>query len=271
MGRIISIIMACATGIISGEALADGSGPAPHRPRFEAWGGLFLTRTDTRFQVNSDSLGEGTPLDGEEDLGLPRDGTAIRLGAALRFGDQRRHVIEASYFTLDRDAESSLQSTIQFGEETITASAAVTSRFAADIFRLHYIFMVLSGERHEAGIALGAHVSDVDVALEAPDLAIDEDAGALVPLPTAGLRAQLHVMPRIKLRGSTDLFYLVGDHYRGVLWDHYAGVDIDITGNVGLGLGYNQVHVDAESDTNSYSGFLDMTYGGLLATIRVMM
>ncbi|MGF1455529.1 MAG: hypothetical protein ACFB6R_09155 [Alphaproteobacteria bacterium] len=254
----------------STPALAGGNEP-PHRPRFEAWGGVFFTGTDTRFQVDSETLGDGTPIDGEEDLGLPRDGQALRVGAAVRFGARRRHVVEASYFTLDREADTTVTSQIRFGEETVTAETPVSSRFAADIARFHYTFMVLSGARHEAGITVGLQASDVDVALTAPDLGIDEAAGAPVPLPTIGLRSQVHVTPRIKLRSATDVFTYSGDQVSGLVWDTMVGIDLDVTRNTGVGLGYNFVRVDADVDLPDFSGFLDLTYGGVLATFRVMM
>ncbi len=244
---------------------------APHRPRIEAWGGLFFNKTDTAFRTASDLLGTGTLIDGEEDLGLAPSGTTWAVNLALRLGKNKRHMLEGRYFALKREAQTTLQRTIQFGDEIVPVFAAAQSHYAADIFRAHYSYMVSTGRRHELGLALGLVASDVDVALEVPVLGIDEDEGLPLPVPTVGLRAQGHLAPRLRLRASTDVFVLPVRDIDGTLIDSFVGLELDLTHRLGLGAGYTFVDIDVDSSLDGYSGSLEVTYRGLMSYIKVMM
>ncbi|MGI9206256.1 MAG: hypothetical protein ACR2Q3_19730, partial [Woeseiaceae bacterium] len=85
--------------------------------------GAFLTDRDTTGRVDSETLGLGTVIDAEDDLGLDSSDTVARLDAYYRFNT--RHRIDFSVFDLSRDATGTIDRSIQFRDEIFDVDSTI--------------------------------------------------------------------------------------------------------------------------------------------------
>ena len=83
--------------------------------RFSFSIGAFITDRDTDARLDSQTLGQGTDIDFEDDLDLDSSGTVFRLDAFYRFN--RRHRIDFAIFDLSRDSSATINESIQFGDD----------------------------------------------------------------------------------------------------------------------------------------------------------
>ncbi len=77
--------------------------------------GAFFVEEDTEIRVSSDTLGEGTLISFEDDLGLDEDEEAVRLVGHYRFSP--RHRINFGYFKISSDATTTVLRDIIFDDE----------------------------------------------------------------------------------------------------------------------------------------------------------
>ena len=76
--------------------------------------GFFRPAIDTSIRADSETLGKGDGVDFEEDLGFKKDQDANRLSGYWRIAP--RHRLQFGHFDYDRDAISTIDREIQFGD-----------------------------------------------------------------------------------------------------------------------------------------------------------
>jgi hypothetical protein len=105
--------------------------------------------------------GEGTEVDSEDDLGLDRVTLRPRLGIRWRPG--RRHELEASYLSVSRTGQNSLERDITIDSVTYVAGAELDSRVGQNQLGVSYRWAIHAAERSQAGLSvgLGATFSDL--------------------------------------------------------------------------------------------------------------
>jgi hypothetical protein len=89
-----------------------------------------------------------------------------------------------------------------------------------------------------------------------------------------GVRGEVVLTERWRMKGSVDLFYLEYDNFTGGLADTFLGVEYLPTKHVGFGLGINSVRlkVEADSDDTDYpvdfTGKVKFDFTGLLLYVK---
>lgn len=162
-------------------------------------GGVFLPSFDTNVQVDS-SLGSGTDINLEDDLGLTNNETIFWGDMSWRFA--RKHRLTAAYFGLKRDASAVANKDLVIGDETYPAGASVSTEFKLQIIPFIYSFSFLNEEKYEFGASLGLHWFTIDLNVSGSASADDEDiqnsvsADGNAPLPLLGLFFDYHFTPK---------------------------------------------------------------------------
>ena len=224
--------------------------------------GVFITDRNTEGRLDSDTLGLGTVIDAEDDLGLDSSDTVVRLDAYYRFN--RRHRIDFSIFDLSRDATATIDGSIQFGDQIFDINSTVSSEYDLAIYKMAYTYSFLQRDKGYLGVTGGLYVVSTDISLNEVDTGQFESDGLTAPLPVIGLRGDYQLTPRLMLRSSAELFAVNFDNVDGSLFDFYIGLNYYFHSNFAVGLGYNSVTVDVDADGSDFKGALDWSYDGIL-------
>lgn len=227
--------------------------------------GAFITDRNTEARLDSETLGMGTVIDVEDDLGLDSSDTVARLDAYYRFNP--RHRIDFSIFDLSRDATATIDRSIQFGDEIFDINSTVSSEYDLTIYKIAYTYSFLQRDNGYLGVAGGLYVLSNDISLTDANTGQFESDGLTAPLPVIGLRGDYRLTPRLMLRSSAELFAIEYDNVDGRLFDFYIGLDYHFHDNFAVGLGYNNVSLDVDADGSEFNGALDWLYDGVLLSV----
>ena len=227
--------------------------------------GAFLTDRDTNARLDSETLGLGTVIDAEDDLGLDSSDTVARLDAYYRFNP--RHRIDFSIFDLSRDATATIDESIQFGDEVFDINSTISSEYDLSIYKAAYTYSFLIRDNGYLGVTAGLYVLSTDISLTESNTGQFEADDLTAPLPVIGLRGNYQWTPRLVLRSSAEIFAIEFDHVDGSLIDFYVGLDYHFHDNFAVGLGYNNVSLDVDADGSEFKGALDWTYDGVLLSV----
>jgi hypothetical protein len=228
--------------------------------------GVFITDRNTEGRLDSDTLGLGTVIDAEDDLGLDSSDTVARLDAYYRFNP--RHRIDFSIFDLSRDATATIDESIQFGDEIFDINSTISSEYDLRIYKVAYTYSFLMRDNGYLGVTAGLYVLSTDISLTESNTGQFEADDLTAPLPVIGLRGSYQLTPRLMLRSSAELFTIEFDDVDGSLVDFYVGLDYHFHDNFAVGLGYNNVSLDVDADGSDFQGALDWTYDGALLNVK---
>ena len=126
----------------------------PGEETFTISGGVFLSSFDTSAQVDT-SLGIGTGINLEDDLGLSSDETTFWGDVSWRFA--RKHHLTVGYFGFTRDANAVAEEEITIGDETFPVGASLSTEFKVQIVPFAYSYSFMNEEKYEFGASLGVH------------------------------------------------------------------------------------------------------------------
>jgi hypothetical protein len=236
-GRTVCCVLSLAAA--GTPAQANGAG----HQRLWVQAGAYHPAIETTMKLDSSRGVSGTQLNLEQDLGLSDSTTDPWLLIGGRLGDRWR--LEFEYFTLDREAGLALSRSIRFGDTTYPIASALKTQFDSMIYRFSVGYSVMRTPDAEAGVTLGAHVTDFTVRLAgeaatagvAP-VTLDETEHQTVPLPTIGVYGSYTITPAWTLSGRVDVFKIAVGDYDGRLVDFDVSVAYHFTRNFALGAGY---------------------------------
>ncbi len=227
---------------------------------FEISANALALDIQSELRFDSASLGQGTLINFENDLGLDSSKTAYRYEGRLRLG--RNHVLEGSYMDLSRSGTGTLTQTIQFGDQTYNVATTVDSTLDINFYRFAYSYYFINQANVELGAAIGVQVPDIDASLIDTNTNITESYSGAVPIPTVGLRANVSVLPNLSLRGSADLFSLSAGDFDGSLTDISVKAEYRILDTLGIGVGYNKFDIDGSLQNTSQDFATNLNYDG---------
>ncbi len=156
-------------------------------------------------------------------------------------------------------------------------NTTVTSFFDTEIFKAAYRWTPVAEDTWEAGVSLGLHWMRFGVGMAASSLAVSEDFEQDAPLPVVGLHAEWAFLPRLRLRGSSEWFYVdlsgVGDlnELKGLITDNVLAVEWDALDFLGLGVGYNFFLLDFSVGDDALTLDAEYEYSGLLLYGRLFL
>ncbi|MFQ6024417.1 MAG: hypothetical protein ACE5NW_17010 [Acidiferrobacterales bacterium] len=226
--------------------------------------GVFFVEESTQIKLSSDTLGEGTKIDFEDDLGLDEDEEVARLIGHYRF--KPRHRIEFSYFNISRDGTATLLRDIQIEDTIFPAGSRVRSELDFTVFNASYAYSFYQTPKLELGVTTALTIYDFDSNIVAPLTRTQEDGDGTAPFPTFGLRVKWPFKPKWLLAASFDYFEIDESDVEGEVIDILVGVEYQAWKKVALGLGYNDVTIEAEDKEDLDE--LDWDYDGFFGYAR---
>ena len=265
--------LACGAFALGCGAAQAADGNLPWEKGSLSIGG-FITNSSTDLQINSDSLGVGAVVDLEDTLGVSSDKSTWRLDGFWRFGNTRRHQIDFTYFDSRRSGNRVLDESIQIGDEVFPINARVDTEFDLRFINVNYSYAFFQDDRVRLAGAVGLHTTGVELKLkEVGGAANVEEESFTAPLPAVGLRGDIALTERWRLKAGLDVFYLSTGGYTGVLSDALLAVEWLPFKHVGFGAGLNAINikVDADGDDDyglDLNGQLKFRFTGAMLYIK---
>lgn len=195
----------------------------------------------------------GTPVQAEDELGLPRRKTFAGLAFGRRIGERWRFEAEAQ--NLQRGGSAVLQRDITVDGYTYAAGTGIDANVSIRIARLNAGWTLLRGEGNEAGIVLGGQFIDTRVQIDGP--AVDSfgnsssgrhSGGDFGFVPLVGGYGTLALAPTLSLTGRLGVG--LSDH----LIDASAGLQWRPSPNFSIGAGYRAMRAQLDITTGVISG-----------------
>jgi hypothetical protein len=138
----------------------------------------------TEIGLDSETLGEGTTLNFEDDLGL--SSTEAVPSIAFEWQIARKHRLAVRWQDISRDSSAQALTEIQWGDEIIPVDAAVTLAFDLTQYYIDYSYYPWVKDRWAAGFGLGLRWLDLFTELRWEETTIGEggdSVDASAPLP----------------------------------------------------------------------------------------
>lgn len=212
--------------------------------------GGFITQSNTTVQINSATLGAGAIIDLENGLGVESDFQTYRIDANYRFGESRRHEIEFHYFDSSRSGSRTLQQDLQIGDKIFLAGTGVNTEFDLQFANLDYVYNFLMDDRVRLGASAGLHTTGIGLKITETGGGSLEDESFTAPLPMIGLRSEVLLTERWRLKIDVNFFYLEYDNYTGQLSDGIVAIEYRPWKRFSLGAGINTVDYTVEAETD---------------------
>ena len=226
----------------------------------------FFTERNSGARLDS-STGPGTDIQLENELGLKRTTSVLRISGGMWFKPRQR--FDVSLFDMSRSASRRIDESIVFGDETFSIDTILSTTADQTIYKADYTFAFLNKQRGYLGLNSGFYVGRTSFVLRDSDLGISEGESLTAPLPVVGFRGEYSITGRLTIRAASQWFSIDAEDASGSLRDVYIGADYRFGNRFAAGLAYNDVKMNIRAEErNGWTGRLDWGYDGWLAYIR---
>lgn len=230
-------------------------GAIPEHPmmtdRFFIGAGAVWTDSNVQASLNSTTLGLGSLIDFEDDLGLDETNVVAVLMFRMRLSERWR--LDVEYSRLDRDKERQTMRTIDWGDLNIPVNTVSRATFNVEDARVSVGYSFFKTKDKEIGIGLGAHYARIEAGLSTRNFG-SEFAKESAPLPVITVYAEVALTDRWLLgmridRLSLDIGDVKGDVFSSGLqfvyqpWRHFN-----------VGLAYRVTNFQLSSNTEDWRG-----------------
>jgi len=219
---------------------------------FELQLGGFYSTVDTVFSFGSGSV--GLEIDAEEVLDLDEKTTAFRIDGVWRFSENKRHRLDFSWFSINRDATRTLLKDLDHDGEQIIAGTTVNSFLDLDIYQVIYGYSFLQDERIEMTSTIGLYVMPISYGVTVVGSLVNESSGRdfTAPLPVIGLKTAINLTPDWSLHAGLNVMYLEIDSFEGSIYQSNLALEYAPWEHWALGLGYDTFRLSLKANEDDY-------------------
>jgi len=280
--RIIRTLAAVLLAIPAMPALADRdpySGaplpPSKHEPaspitdHFYIRAAYYAPKFNTDFRVdpsNAPPGTTGTPVNGENDLGLPHRQQKGRVDFMFRL--RERNKVRVDYYETDRSGSQVLANDIVFGNETFPAGQLTQTTFNLQQFDITYTYSFIRNSRFEVGSGLAAYFLQIDVIGQVPAQNLRQEVTGASPFPALPL--DLTWVMSSRWAATAQAAYLRINHHNRGGWyqDSRADIQYRWVNNFTVGAGYASIRADVHNTGGNFPGVVNMTIRGPQVFVR---
>lgn len=229
--------------------------------------GTFLMNFNTDARLDSETLGTGTDIDFEDDLGLSGDQNRARLEGYWRFAHKHRLDFAAYYY--NRTADRVIDRQIEWGGVIYDVGAEIHTEVRWRFYKFDYKYSFVRTSDLEFAFSAGLSTVQTQAELAGQGTVSgvgeasfqEESKSLLVPIPVLGLHGEWRMVRNLYLRGGVEYLALNVSGWDGSVIDARASVDWYPFKHFGFGVGYNAFRIDVlkESELNvryEFSGLL---------------
>jgi hypothetical protein len=238
-----------------GYTSADGYSPpggiaSPITDHFDMLVAYFPATVHTRLRLDPTGVPYGgTPLSGEDDLGLARRNPDGLLELTFRMRERNR--MRVDYFQLDRSGNVILGHQVVFANQTFAAGDAVNTTLDWKMMGFTYTRAFIQTDRFEVGAGIGVHLLDADVTGTDSTLAETHEAAQTGAFPTVALETMWRISSRFAFTGRGQYFGATVHQFSGSLGEYHGDFQYRWRPTFAVGLGYSYMRASFADPTSS--------------------
>jgi hypothetical protein len=224
----------------------DASGVAsPVSDRFALRFSYFQPTITTDIRLDStNGVNDGTPLSGEDDLGLDGEANQARVEFDMRMGE--RHHLRADFFKLSRFSQQPLSRAIEFGDFSFDAGDTFRTKLDWRVLSLTYTYQFLKFERFEGGLGLGMHIIQAQAEGGEPGTLNRERDTEVGIFPTIAANAAFRISKRWSITARGQSFSASPEGFEGTMSDYHVDLQYRWRKNFAVGLGWSRLPSNLE-------------------------
>lgn len=198
----------------------------------------------TAIRLDSTTIGKGTTLNFEDDLGL--DDRKWIPTLSFEWQISRKHRLAARWQDLPRGASTQILQEIEWGDEIIPIESEVSLDFQVEQIFIDYTYYPWVKKKWAAGVGLGFRWMDLLTALEVDGLELEDQLDVSAPLPYVNFEYRRMLGEHWRFKAGLGWLYLsVGDISGGQWIGRLAAEYItDRRWGFGIALNASAVNVD---------------------------
>ena len=249
--------------------------PAKHAPaspitdHFWIRAAYFAPQAHTNLRVDPTNAPPGTigtPVNAENDLGLPKRLHQGRVDFMFRL--RERSKVRVDYYEANRTGSQVLANDVVFGNEIFPAGQTAVTSFDLQQFDITYTYSVIRNSRFEAGIGLAAYFLQVDVIGQVPAQNLRQEVSAATPFPALPIDLTWRISSRWAATARAAFLKINHHNLSGRYWDTGADIQYRWVPNFVIGAGYTTIRTDLTREGGSFPGVVNMTINGPQLFVR---
>jgi len=243
--------------------------PSPITDHFYIRGTFYDPQVRTHLRVDPSQAAPGvtgTPVNGENNLGLP---DRLRQGRVeFMFRLRERSKVRVDYFEADRSGSKLLANDIVFGNQTFAGGQRTQTSLDWRQFDITYTYSLVRNDRFEVGTGVGIYFLQVDAIGQVPAQNQRQEVTAATPFPALPLDLTWRISSRwaATVRGAYLKATLSG--FRGWYADSHEDIQYRWNPNLAIGLGYAAIRTSLTRRGGSFPGAFAMSISGPEAFVR---
>jgi len=243
--------------------------PSPITDHFYIRGTFYDPQVRTHLRVDPSQAApgvSGTPVNGENNLGLP---DRLRQGRVeFMFRLRERSKVRVDYFEADRSGSKVLANDVVFGNQTFAAGQLTQTSLDWRQFDITYTYSLVRNDRFEVGTGVGIYFLQVDAIGQVPARNQRQEVTAATPFPALPLDLTWRISSRwaATVRGAYLKATLSG--FRGWYADSHEDIQYRWNPNLAIGLGYAAIRSSLTRRGGSFPGAFAMSISGPEAFVR---
>jgi len=246
-------------GLVSASPPAAAQGL--YQPLFDRFNFKFeasVVGLKTAVRLDSETLGKGTTLTFEDDLGLSNQELVPSLSFEWQLG--RRHRLAARWQDIDRSSSAQALTEIHWGDEIIPIEANVGVAFDITTYAVDYTYYPWIKERWAGGFGVGFRMLDVVTVLVVEEIELEQDLRASAPLPYINFEYRRRLSDRWRMKAGIGWLDVTIGEVSGSQYIGRLGFEYQTRKRWGFGAAVNLSHVEA--DWTALSGIVEDEFSG---------
>lgn len=255
-------------------ARADDYSPPPPLPlaspitdHFALRAGFFWGSIDTFGRFDSAKGVEGTPFTAEHDLGL--NDRAYQIDVEIIFRLEERSRLRVNFLDTRREAEKTIDRTIQYGDQAFLVNNLVQSDFDWRQMDITYTYSFLRGERYELGIGPGIHLIEAEASAQIPGTPQYADYSGAGPFATLALDGTWLIARHWSLEARAQYLRLTIGSVGGMMGQYHSDLEYRWRRNLAFGVGYTLRQSELDVRNSDPSGVMRLRIAGPEAFARM--
>jgi hypothetical protein len=228
----------------------------------------------TAIRLDSATLGKGTTLNFEDDLGL--DDRRVIPSLSFEWQISRKHRLAARWQDLQRGSNTQVLEEIEWGDEVIPIESNISLDFQVEQVLLDYTYYPWVNERWAGGFGFGLRWMDLLTALKVEEIELEDQLDVAAPLPYFNFEYRRMLSDRWRLKGGLGWFFLDLGDIAGGQWIGRLAVEYITDRRWGFGIAVNAsaINVDWEGienpdGDNELTAAIDMDINDISLYVRI--
>jgi len=261
--------LVCVAVPLSAQSIAD---PLFDRFNFMLEGSAVGMTTTIR--LDSATIGSGTTLNFEDDLGL--DDRTLIPTLSFEWQVSRKHRLAARWQDIPRGSTTQILDEIEWGDEVIPIESNISLDFQVEQIFLDYTYYPWVKEKWAGGFGFGLRWMDLLTALKVEEIELEDQLDVAAPLPYLNFEYRRMLGDRWRLKAGLGWFYLSIGDISGGQWIAHVGAEYITGRHWGFGVAINASAINVDwsgienpDGENELRARIDMDINDLSFYVRI--